>query len=186
MNRTTFVAATFATLLLAAGLTVGPTVEAADAPPPPAAPVLQPPPRAPVAAVATTPLGDRWAALTAQMAGAGSIGALVRELAVQSECTSFDETAQPARIGLRVERETLRSAANVDKLQAAVVQALGRPVQLQVEAGVAEDSPARRDAAERARRQAEAEQIIHDDPLVQALMAQYKTARIVPGSVKPH
>ena len=36
------------------------------------------------------------------------------------------------------------------------------------------------------RRQAEAEQIIHNDPLVQALMAQYKTARIVPGSIKPH
>ena len=43
-----------------------------------------------------------------------------------------------------------------------------------------------RDAAERDRRQAEAERVIHDDPLVQALMAQYKTARIVPGSVKPH
>jgi DNA polymerase-3 subunit gamma/tau len=55
-----------------------------------------------------------------------------------------------------------------------------------VQAGVAEDSLARRDAAERARRQAQAEQIIHDDPLVQALMAQYKTARIVPGSIKPH
>jgi DNA polymerase-3 subunit gamma/tau len=99
---------------------------------------------------------------------------------------AFDESAAPARFTLRVERETLRSAANTEKLQAALAQALGRPVQLQLEAGVAEDSPARRDAAERARRQAEAEQIIHDDPLVQALMAQYKTARIVPGSVKPH
>ncbi|MBZ1491990.1 hypothetical protein JOW56_24310, partial [Escherichia coli] len=61
-----------------------------------------------------------------------------------------------------------------------------RAVQLQVEAGTPQDSPVRRDAAERARRQAEAEQIIADDPLVKALMAQYKTARIVPGSVKPH
>ena len=137
-------------------------------------------------AVATTPLGDRWAALIAQMVQAGSIGALVRELAMQAECIGFDAGTAPLRIALRVERETLRSAANVDKLQAALAQTLGKPVQLQVEAGVAEDSPARRDAAERARRQAEAEQIIHDDPLVQALMAQYKTARIVPGSVKPH
>ena len=69
---------------------------------------------------------------------------------------------------------------------AALAQSLGRAVQLQVEAGTPQDSPARRDAAERARRQAEAEQIIADDPLVKALMAQYKTARIVPGSVKPH
>ena len=36
MNRTTFVAASFATLLLAAGLSLGSKVEAADAPPPPA------------------------------------------------------------------------------------------------------------------------------------------------------
>jgi len=59
-------------------------------------------------------------------------------------------------------------------------------LRLLVEAGVAEDSPQMRASAERERRQREAEQIIHNDPLVQALMAQYKTARIVPGSVKPH
>ena len=41
------------------------------------------------------------------------------------------------------------------------------------------------EAAERARRLAEAEQTIENDPLVRALMSQYKTARIVPGSVKP-
>ena len=43
-----------------------------------------------------------------------------------------------------------------------------------------------REAAKRARRQEAAEKIIHDDPLVRALMQQYSTARIVPGSVKPH
>ena len=154
--------------------------------PPPEIP--EPRPRAVVAtvatvvAVATTPLGDRWTALVKRLVEAGAIGALVRELAMQSECIGFDE----ARIVLRVDRETLRSAANVDKLGAAIAQVLGRAVALQVEAGTPEDSPARRDAAERARRQAEAEQIIADDPLVKALMAQYKTARIVPGSIKPH
>jgi DNA polymerase-3 subunit gamma/tau len=59
-------------------------------------------------------------------------------------------------------------------------------VQLEVEAGAATDTPAQRAAVERARRQSEAEQIIHNDPLVQAVMKQFKTARIVPGSVKPH
>jgi DNA polymerase-3 subunit gamma/tau len=135
-----------------------------------------------VAPLVTTPLGDRWAALVKRLVEAGAISALVRELAMQSECITFDE----ARIALRVDREMLRSAANVDKLQAALAQSLGRTVQLQVEAGTPEDSPARRELAERARRQAEAEQIIADDPLVKALMAQYKTARIVPGSIKPH
>jgi DNA polymerase-3 subunit gamma/tau len=59
-------------------------------------------------------------------------------------------------------------------------------VQLELEAGVASDTPAQRAGAERTRRQNEAEQIIHNDPLVQALMQQFKTARIVPGSVKFH
>ena len=54
-----------------------------------------------------------------------------------------------------------------------------------IEAAAAVDTPAARDAAERDRRQAEAERAIEEDPLVRALMAQYKTARIVPGSVKP-
>jgi DNA polymerase III subunit gamma/tau len=41
-------------------------------------------------------------------------------------------------------------------------------------------------AAEKQRRQREAEQIIQNDPLVQEMLAQFKTARIVPGSIKPH
>ena len=133
-----------------------------------------------------TPLGDRWARAVRHLADTGAIGALVRELAMQSQCIGVDEQAVPMTWTLRVEREMLRSAANVDKLQAALAEATKRPVRLVVEAGVAEDTPARRDTAERSRRQAEAEQIIHDDPLVRALMAQYRTARIVPGSVKPH
>ena len=44
---------------------------------------------------------------------------------------------------------------------------------------------ARRDAAGRLRRQAEAEATIQGDPLVRELLAQFKTARIVPGSIKP-
>ena len=137
-------------------------------------------------ALVPSPLGERWAVLVRQMIDANSIGALVRELAMQSQCLAFDESTGAVDCRLRVEREMLRAPAHADKLQAALALTLGREVRLALEPGVAEDSPARREAAERARRQAQAEQIIHDDPLVQALMAQYKTARIVPGSVKPH
>jgi DNA polymerase-3 subunit gamma/tau len=145
------------------------------------------PPIAPAAApLVLTPLGDRWARVVRHMADTGSIGALVRELAMQAQCVAIDEQHEPALWTLRVEREMLRSSANGDKLLAALADALKRPVRLRLEAGVAEDSPARRDAAERERKQATAEQIIHNDPLVQALLAQYKSARIVPGSVKPH
>lgn len=160
----------------------GDTFEADEAAAAPAPAFAAPAP----AALRTTPLGDRWVALVRTLIERQLIGALVRELAMQAQCIAANEAATPAGWTLRVERETLRSAQNVEKLQEALAAALGRPVRLQVEAGAVDDSPARRDAAERARRQAEAEQIIHDDPLVRALLAQYKTARIVPGSVKPH
>ena len=140
----------------------------------------------PAAAFTHTALGERWAGIVRTMSDAGSVSAFARELAMQSQCIALDEQATPLLCRLRVERETLRAPAPCEKLQAALAETLNRAVRLEVEAGVAEDSPLRRDTAERARRQAQAEQIIHDDPLVQALMAQYKTARVVPGSVKPH
>ncbi|MBC7955998.1 MAG: DNA polymerase III subunit gamma/tau [Cytophagales bacterium] len=157
----------------------------------PAAPmsVREPEPVKAQTAVTTwvpTPLGDRWAQVVSQMVEAASISALVRELAMQAQCLSVDEEANPPVWRLRVERETLRAAAQRDKLQAALSELLNRTVQIDIEAGVATDTPAQRAGAERARRQNEAEQIIHNDPLVQALMQQFKTARIVPGSVKPH
>jgi len=133
-----------------------------------------------------TVLGDRWAEAVSQMNETASISALVRELAMQAQCVAVDEQVQPPVWRLRVERETLRAPAQRDKLQAALSELLKQPVQLELEAGVASDTPAQRAGAERARRQNEAEQIIHNDPLVQALMQQFKTARIVPGSVKPH
>ena len=152
--------------------------------PVPAAPVVAAP--AVVAAAPATECGDRWTQIVEQLIRQGSITALVRELAMQSQCLSIASEGGHAVWRLRVERETLRAAAQRDKLQAALAQLLGGPLRLEVEAGVAEDSPALRANAERERRQRDAEQIIHNDPLVQALMSQYKTARIVPGSVKPH
>jgi len=150
-----------------------------------------PSPAAPAAptvpALVPTELGERWAQLVGQMAEAGRITALARELAMQSECIAVQESAGgPAVWRLRVEREMLRAPAHRDKVQAALAEALGRPVELVVELGAAADSPALRAAALRLRRQAEAEQIIQNDPLVQSLMQQFKTARIVPGSVRFH
>jgi DNA polymerase-3 subunit gamma/tau len=86
---------------------------------------------------------------------------------------------------LAVEREALRQKALADKLAAAITALTGGEVQLDLQAGVPEDSPARRDAAERARRQAEAEATIQADPVVRELLSQFKGARIVPGSIKP-
>jgi DNA polymerase III subunit gamma/tau len=132
-----------------------------------------------------TPLGDRWYEIATRMAAAGGISALSRELAWQGGLQSVDESATPPRWTLCVERESLRAAPLQDKVAAALAAELGHPVALVVEAGVPADSPTRRDAAERGRRQAEAEAQVRADPVVQALTAQFKSARIVPGSIKP-
>jgi DNA polymerase III subunit gamma/tau len=128
---------------------------------------------------------DRWAEVVRRMIDAAAIGAMVRELAMQAECIAVIDGPSEQLWRLRVERDNLRAPPLRERLQAALGEALQRPVRIDVEAGVAVDSPAERQAAERRRRQAEAEKTIHDDPLVKALLAQYKTARIVPGSVKP-
>ena len=129
---------------------------------------------------------DRWVALVQRLVADNAVSAMVRELAMQAECVAVADDGDVQVWRLRVERENLRASTLRDRLQAAATQAQGRVVGLEVEAGAAVDTAAARDAAERALRQAEAERVIHDDPLVKALMAQYKTARIVPGSVKPH
>lgn len=131
--------------------------------------------------VQCTELGDRWADVVAQLNERSAIVALVRELAQQAELVR----AEGSQWLLRVERETLRAQPLRDKLQAALATVVAPAPQLEVEAGVAQDSPARREAAERERRQRQAEHIIRNDPLVQELMSQFRTARIVPGSIKP-
>jgi len=162
----------------------------ADEPPPEAAAPVRPPRPAVaverVPALQTTPMGDLWAATLRPLVAAGSINALVRELALQAELLAVAPADGGGRLWrLRIERETLRAPALAAKLAAALGSALGEPVQLDVVAGVPQDSIARRDAVAREAAQRAAEQAIHGDPAVVALMAQFPTARIVPGSIKP-
>jgi len=136
-------------------------------------------------AAPSSPLGDRWHTLARKLADDGAIVALTRELAWQAGLVAIDEATVPPRWRLCVEREALRQPALRDKLAAALAAELGAPVELEVEPGTPEDSPLRRDAADRSRRQAEAEETIRTDPVVRELLGQFKTARIVPGSIKP-
>jgi DNA polymerase-3 subunit gamma/tau len=165
----------------------------------PAPPALAVPARrqvvAPVTATACAPavrepsaadraLGERWNSLVRTLIDAGALTGLVRELAWQSALVAVD-AGDPAPWRLRVEHESLRAAGLRAKLRDAIAAELGVAVVLEVEAGSADDTPARRETAERARRQREAEETIRTDPVVQDLMSQFKSARIVPGSIKP-
>jgi DNA polymerase-3 subunit gamma/tau len=164
-----------------------------ETPPEDAPPLVVATPSAPAAVVAVgsaplvpTALGERWAGVVAMLVQRGLVTALVRELAHQAELVEQTDGARPLW-SLRVERESLTGAPLVDKLRAALAEGLGiATLQLEIERGPTTDTPARRDAAERERRQQQAEATIRNDPLVLEMLAQFPSARIVPGSIKPH
>ncbi len=142
------------------------------------------PPFAAAAAVDTA-LADRWQATVQSLIEAGTVAALVRELAWQAGLVAIDAKTAPPTWRLAVAREPLRNPTLADKLALALAAHLGEPVQIALEPGQPTDTPATRDAAERARRQAAAEATIESDPVVRELLGQFKTARIVPGSIRP-
>lgn len=129
-------------------------------------------------------LAARWATVVGQLVREQRVSALVRELAMQSQLVALDEAVSPSVWSLKVERESLRQATHQDKLAAALSAALGAPARVLLEAGTVVDTPARREAAERARIAELAERTVREDPLVKDMLQQFKTARIVPGSIK--
>jgi DNA polymerase-3 subunit gamma/tau len=130
---------------------------------------------------------DQWAGMVRDLIQAERIRALVRELAWNAECLSWDAPPDSSLLCcvLRVEREMLRAPQHIEKLRAALSEHLSLTVELRVEGGPAQDTPSQRYLAEKQKRQEEAEKIIHEDPLVRAMLEQYSTARIVPGSIQP-
>jgi len=151
-----------------------PRAASRDVAPPPALPAFE-----------RTELGTRWYALIAQCAAAGKLVAMVRALAMQSELFHCDADGDTPTWRLRVGLETLRNPALADKLAAILRELTGEKLQLVVEMGDPQDTPLKRDAAEADRRQRAAMDEIQSDATVRALLAQFQTARILPGSVKP-
>jgi len=145
----------------------------------PSAALEQQMPTTEVPHIEATPEGEFWHKLVMDMSAAETINALVRELGLQSQLVARDTDTWM----LRVERESLNSTTSRERLQKALETA-GYPVRLTVEVGRVQDSPAKRNAAAAAQRQAGAEAIILNDPYVQSLMRDYG-AKIVPGSIKP-
>ena len=124
--------------------------------------------------------GEVWYQTVQEMVAAGSIQALVRELALQSQLIARDQDHWL----LRVERESLNQPAAREKLRAAL-EAAGHTTQISVEVGKVLDSPSRRNAYAAAQRQKLAEEIVHGDPRVQQLMREFPGSKIVPGSIRP-
>ncbi len=133
----------------------------------------------------TDPLSDRWAEIVGQLQARGLIAALVRELAIQAQCIAHEDGGAHSLWRLRVERESLRSDNLRDRLAQALSELIGHEARLELERGVAFNTPAQRDQVARELRQQRAEQLISGDPLVQQLMKQYPGARLVPGSIHP-
>ena len=125
-------------------------------------------------------LGDAWSQIVNQLVEAEAIGALTRELALQSALCRREAGIW----ALCVERESLNQPAAREKLQLALQTALAdTALKLTVEVGAAADTPARRNSAAATERQRAAEALIQNDPLVQDMIRDWG-ARIVPGSIK--
>jgi DNA polymerase-3 subunit gamma/tau len=104
---------------------------------------------------------------------------------MQAECIGVQDRDGASQWRLRVERDNLRSDNQRDRLVAALTRLLGGEVSVWLEAGVGQDTPALRDQADRASRQAAAELLIRQDPMVDGLLRHFTGARIVPGSIAP-
>ena len=122
--------------------------------------------------------GHFWTETVRHLISAEAITALVRELALQSQLIARDTD----QWHLRIESESLNQGVARDRLQAAL-HAAGHSVKLVVEIGKVTDSPAQRNAAALAEKQKAAEDLIHADPLVQAMVQDFG-AKIVPGSIR--
>jgi DNA polymerase III subunit gamma/tau len=129
-------------------------------------------------------LSARWNTLVRQLIDGSKVSGLVRELAWQSAWVQ-QTPGSPQVWTLRNEHEALHAVGLRDKLASALSEAVGETVELQVVQGRPHFSPARREAQARERRQQAAEQQIQQDPVVCELLTRFKTARLVPGSIKP-
>jgi DNA polymerase-3 subunit gamma/tau len=134
------------------------------------------PPAIPLDAIgAIGAIGD-WPALAVDLPLKG----IAYQLAFNSELTACDAGS----ITLVVPVPQYAESAQVAKLKAALIDKLGRPLEVVVSVGAARRTAAAADAALRAERQKQAEKEITQNPFVQSLIRDFG-ASIVQGSIKP-
>jgi DNA polymerase-3 subunit gamma/tau len=148
-------------------------VPAVDVPAPSQSPVVASPPRA----LDSIVLPEPWPAFVAKL----SLSGLASQLARQSECVGVAGQV----ISLRVPTRALTEGPHTDRLRTVLTEYFGFPVQFQFEVAAGQGHSAHAlDLADKQARQAAAEQSVHTDPFVQALVADFG-AHVVPGSVRP-
>ena len=145
-----------------------PAAAAAPEPPDPAPP---PPPPAPVAPEEAEALLDRWAELCARLSLNGVTGQLA------ANCVVRGHTGTTVELGLNPEHAQLLTDGTRAKLEAALVDFLGRPVRLRVEIASREgevESPAERDARESDERVERASRELREVPDYQDLLSRFE------------
>jgi DNA polymerase-3 subunit gamma/tau len=122
------------------------------------------------------PITD-WPAFVGRLKVVG----MVKELATRSELVE----QQAAHLKLRVPIKTLAEGGTVEKLQAAVSEALGRAVRISTELGAAQGLTAAAIAEQySAARQKAAEEAIYADPFVRGVIETFG-ATVDPKSIRP-
>jgi DNA polymerase-3 subunit gamma/tau len=140
------------------------------------APVIDTTPLPPAVPLDALGVSIEWAALAVSLPLKG----VAYQLAFNSELTACDANS----VTLAVAVQMYTDASHVSKLKTALAEKLGRTIEVSVNVAPVRRTAAALDAADRARRQQEAEQEIKQDPFVQSLIRDFG-ASIVQGSIKP-
>ncbi|WP_250513296.1 DNA polymerase III subunit gamma/tau [Caballeronia sp. INDeC2] len=140
------------------------------------APVMDTTPLPPAVPLDALGVSVEWPALAVDLPLKG----VAFQLAFNSELTACDANSVTLAVAVQMYTDT----SHVTKLKAALAEKLGRAIEVSVNVAPVRRTAAALDAADRARRQQEAEQEIKQDPFVQSLIRDFG-ASIVQGSIKP-
>jgi DNA polymerase-3 subunit gamma/tau len=125
-----------------------------------------------------------WDGNWPQLAADLSLRGMVAQMAQQSELVRCEQSGNSVVFHLRIPVETLRASGNIEKLAAVLGERFNKSVRVETEIGAVALTANARAQADRAERQREAEQTMHNDPFVQVMMREFD-ASIVPGSIRP-
>jgi DNA polymerase-3 subunit gamma/tau len=148
-----------------------------------AAPVRQSAPAQAPYAYAVTPVPElewdgNWPLLAAHLPLRG----VAQQLATQAELIECKIDGNAVVFHLRCPIDTWRTPPNVEKLTAALAERFGRPARVETELGPVWYTTAAEQQAHREACQRRAEDTVHNDPFVQAMVREFG-AFVVPGSI---